>query len=563
MKKFICGWLTVLWLLFSISFAQNISPDSAEISVKDPIIQWESANIKVTILKNWSKMTTYNGSVPSRWMYTFLPSDLWEKEFQRWLEIKKDGTFYIEIQDLNENEDKILWKQLIHVIKNNSTEDIKHIEIFYPIPNWNLIGEKIEIIASSPEIPNSEAIVYIDDKPAWTTKVNSDWSINYTLWNITEWQHSLLIEIPDLAWNIIWNSDKIFFTNSSTKTDWIKNISINPENGLMIWDMTNITLYTDDIIESVKMKLSDRSENDSMVMNKVWIWEFNQNVWLVGSWELSLSFELSSSNNSVNESFNNYKTITVSDIPNISDININTNIEEKSASISWNVSNESIVSSYLIDWRIEWSTLSWKDRSETTSFKFNDVPYDTIVNLNITPYRSNQSKHWAASKTIQFVISKKQESDSCWNWICENWESHELCPQDCDGEWSTTVISWPSCPPQHISAHTKKIWDSYYLIRDKIENVKKYVVYSSSTPDWKDKVKVYETTDTSYEYPFDHSSEEDVYMYFRIIWVCEDWEELELTWATKVQVWPAENFFLLMCLTLLIYAGIKLFRETE
>jgi hypothetical protein len=50
--------------------------------------------------------------------------------------------------------------------------------------------------------------------------------------------------------------------------------------------------------------------------------------------------------------------------------------------------------SYLIDWWVEWETTSWKDWSETTSFVFNDVPYDTTVNLSITPYRANASKHW-------------------------------------------------------------------------------------------------------------------------------------------------------------------------
>jgi len=73
---------------------------------------------------------------------------------------------------------------------------------------------------------------------------------------------------------------------------------------------------------------------------------------------------------------------------------------------------------------------------------------------------------------------------------------------------------------------------------------------------------VYETTDTSYEYPFDYNAKEETYMYFWVIWICE-WEEYDLTWATKVKVWPTENFFLLLCLTLLIYAWIKLFRQTE
>jgi hypothetical protein len=32
--------------------------------------------------------------------------------------------------------------------------------------------------------------------------------------------------------------------------------------------MTNITAYTDDMIETVKLRLSDRPENDSIVMSK-------------------------------------------------------------------------------------------------------------------------------------------------------------------------------------------------------------------------------------------------------------------------------------------------------
>jgi hypothetical protein len=63
MKKFIIGILTFIWLGFSTIFAQNILPDEAKISVKDPIIVWEAANLKITILKNWSTMTTYKGSI--------------------------------------------------------------------------------------------------------------------------------------------------------------------------------------------------------------------------------------------------------------------------------------------------------------------------------------------------------------------------------------------------------------------------------------------------------------------------------------------------------------------
>ena len=575
MKRFILGILASMWLGFWAIFAQGI-PDDVEISVKDPIKVWEATNLKVTMMKNWSKMTSYDGTIwiiitdengtklkdseytlPSQWTYKFLWSDLWEKEFQKGLEIKKEWTFYIEISDLNESEDKILWRQLIHVIRSNSNSDANNIEIYYPILNANINGDKIDIIASSVDVPNSKATIYIDDKEVGTADVWYNGAINHSVGNISQWTHTLSIEIPDINGNVVWKSDKITFSVSPSWENWIKNVVVEPEHWLMVWDMPTITVYADDMVESIKLKLSDRPESEGIVMNKKW-WQFTQNVFLLGTWEITLSFDVSSANNTVNKSYKNYKTITVSDVPSINNIKIDTNVEEKTAKISWDSTE---ASSYLIDWWIEWSrNLSWKEWSDKSSFMFRDVPYDTIVNLTIIPYRNNQSKHWTASRTIQFVISKNQ---TCGNSICDNWESHELCPQDCQWTWWTTIILWPSCPAQTISTHTEKIWNNYYLIWDKVENVKKYIVYSSASPDWKDKVKVYETTDTSYEYPFDHTSEEDVFMYFRIVWVCEDWEELELTWATKVQVWPAENFFLLLCLTFLIYFWIKLFRHTE
>ena len=45
-----------------------------------------------------------------------------------------------------------------------SENEIKDIDVTYPIPNATLIGEKVEIIASCAAIPNSKAIIYLDEK---------------------------------------------------------------------------------------------------------------------------------------------------------------------------------------------------------------------------------------------------------------------------------------------------------------------------------------------------------------------------------------------------------------
>ena len=138
MKKFVLGILTALWLWIWTIFAQNILPDSAEIEVKNPIIEWEATNLAVTIMKNWSKMNNYEGTVyftieeadwtalkpneytlPNGSIYSFVPTDLWSKEFQKWLEIKKEWTFYIQVEDLNDPDEKIKKKKKITVIKKN------------------------------------------------------------------------------------------------------------------------------------------------------------------------------------------------------------------------------------------------------------------------------------------------------------------------------------------------------------------------------------------------------------------------------------------------------------
>lgn len=113
-------------------------PDSVEISVKDKVIEWEAVDLSVTIIKGWKIMNNYEGTIflsivdenwdfrksseyilPNGWRYTFKKEDLWYKKFQRWLEIKKEWTFYIEVEDLLDDNEAILWRQKIEVVKKS------------------------------------------------------------------------------------------------------------------------------------------------------------------------------------------------------------------------------------------------------------------------------------------------------------------------------------------------------------------------------------------------------------------------------------------------------------
>lgn len=567
MRKFILWALTFIWLGFWTIFAQNnVLPDEAKIEVKSPIIQWEATNLTVTMMKNWSKMTPYEWTiyisvtdkdgfqlnsneytVPKQWLYTFSNTDLWSTTFEKWLEIKKDGQFFIEVIDFNDPSETPLWREPITVIKGDPNVWKYKINVLSPVPNVTLTNERVEIIATVPELKNSNAIIYLDDNMIDTTLTDSQWMINYVIKDVSIWTHWINIEVLDMDWSTLWSSDKIYFTTTPASAAWIE-VTVDPETWLMVGDVTKITVKTDEMVESVKMKLSDRSENDSEVLSKIGNWLFSKDVFLFKTWTINISLETSASMWSIVQNFDNIKQFSVSDTPVIGNIITWADAESQVATISRDVINGS-ASSYLI-WYWLWDNQSstQEERTEEKSFKFTDVPYDTALNVTITPYRSEATKHGAASQTIKFIITKPQPGqENTWN-------------ANTDPTW---VSIKPRCIVENISTRTTKIWDNYYLIRDKIENVSKYIVYSSTMPDGSDKMKVYETTDTSYQYPFDKTSEEDKFAYFWIVWICDDGQELELTGATKVQVWPAENFFLLLCMTFLIYSGIKLFRQTE
>lgn len=573
MKKY------VLWLFISLIlgcwsiFAQEILPDSATIDIKNPIIEWEAANLKITMMRNWSPMTSYTWTIiiliseenwgilnkseytlPNLWVYSFLAWDLWSKEFQKWLEIKKEWNFYIEVSDLNDPEDKTLWKQLVQVIKNWEWAWKIHIDVLNPISNTILTTEKVEILAQAESLPNSTVLIYIDDQIFTQTTTDSNGLINHTMQNIGQWNHSLRLEISDIEWNILWTSDKIFFTYTPQDIQWFKDIKIEPENWLIVWDSIDITISTDEAVESVKLRLSDGS--DDVFLTKVWNEKFSWKTFLTSTWTINLSIDITALNNTVTKSYDDIKTITVSDLPQISNIQINTDDEKQTAEIIWDSSSENTWS-YLISYRLDNFVYTGQDRTETKSFIFTDVPYDTPIYLNITPYLGEElTKHGAASQTIQFIIRKPSEETES-NTSTNTWGT------SIPGVWTEEENIASKCTIQNIATRTVKIGDNHYLVRDKVENVSKYIVYSSESPLGIDRTKVYETTDTSYEYPFDYTSEEDQFMYFRIVWICDDGEELELSWATKVQVWPVQDFFLLVCMTLLIYFGIRLFRQTE
>lgn len=121
------------------------------------------------------------------------------------------------------------------------------------------------------------------------------------------------------------------------------------------------------------------------------------------------------------------------------------------------------------------------------------------------------------------------------------------------------IVDQPTCVVKNIQFGTKKIGNKYYLTRNKVKNVEKYLVYRSDFADGSNKQFVGETEVPRFEYPFDTTAEEDIYAYYSVEAICTDGKKFVVANAEKVKVGPLEDMMLILACTFLFYLMYKLY----
>ena len=137
------------------------------------------------------------------------------------------------------------WKCLMY---DESWNNIKEIEIYYPVNDNNIIGNNVDIVGNCYDLPNSVATIYIDGEEVWTSNVWNEWLISTTIPNIDDWKHTILIEILDASWKIIWKSDEIeFYINNPNLIPDSAEIEVGHDT-LIVWESTDlkVTIIKDD-----------------------------------------------------------------------------------------------------------------------------------------------------------------------------------------------------------------------------------------------------------------------------------------------------------------------------
>lgn len=587
-KQLFCFIIIVFWLFISnLSYAQT-PPDSFEVKISPSSFQVnQSVDITVTAMKNGQVNTTYTGMIwldvewllpsqrtlPTYGWYQFIPSDLWVKTFSKGFSATKEWAFKLTVENY---EQTISWFVDFSVIGANQTGTLKKINILSPAPYAKELQTPVPLLASAPDLPNAFAQIYLNSLRDKEILVGSDWTISYTLTDVKAWENTVYISITDLDWKEVWKSDTITFIYEPSTWNLFKNIVLTPLSGLRLWDKITFDVTTDPSVNDVSLVLSNWQPSAPMEKITSKEWAFTKALMLISTGTISVDLILKTSSATITQTW--VASFIVSDETLISNVVFKTDPKDLyRLYMSWAVSWEP-TSGFQI---LYWAEQTKLDKSITIAknevlFQWLDSTKQWFFQIiPIFPSTNQVQEHsptgvYTGIQSADLASQPHGSPSDIYKFPgFEVAGTGDLIPADYSWDVARDVVSsgheatLPTCLIQWIRIQTQKIGDKYYLVRDPAQNVKYYTIYSSTTPDPNTKTRLLDTIDTRYEYPFDYSSKEDVYAYFRVEATCADWQVIELEWAKKVHVWPLEDFLLLVFVSLLIYWGIKLYRYSE
>lgn len=546
MKKFknailISSFVMIFGIIQSVCHAQQ-KPDAFVIEISpstfdtntlvDITIKAVNANWEITKEYQWDVfieieefLDSADYVMPSDGFYTFLAQDQWIKLFSKWLNIKKEWVYTIKVSDLED--ENIKWEKTVTIWSHASSVDKWKIGLMLPIQWWIEKDKTISVLWSNPEFPNSQFKVFLNDSiiSEWMTDANWDLNI-YITWS-KDWENSLQIKMMDVNNIIVAESDLIKFTYSPIK-DWIFNsIQLLPWEKIKQWDKVKFLISTSEWVTSAQVKLSN---GKSSPMDKVSAWSFSKEMQIDTFWNIEVSLEIINAWNK--KQYTWVANLIVEKSTAIGKVRVFSDEIDKT---KLNVTRESVWAS-ASKYKITYGT--WEDLLNeyvvvtTKEVVIENLQKWTMYYLKIYPLDDQGNEVWTPSDIVSTQLGEEQ-----------------------------------TCIVKGITISDQKIWDKHYLVRSGVLNIEKYIIYrsESETADLTQMKKVWETTGTMFEYPFNKFSKKEEYAYYSVVAVCKDWNEIKIDDVKKVQVWPMENIILFLIISLFIYTLYRLnnYAKTE
>ncbi len=538
MRKLYPRFLLILLVFFAIffwfTFAED--PDAFLVQVEPSSFGVsESVDVTISAVKNWMIVKDYiwdvfievewlmpdDYVVPSDWLYSFLIQDQWIKLFSKWLEIKKSGTYNLKISDIID--ETIMWETTVIVGNAWWNSNFKDVDITSPIAGSTERRSATNIIWSSPDLPNSPVEIYLNNEPASNWYTDSQWNFSIYIQWLQEWQNQIQAKITDISDVVLWESDVIILNYESLSDGVFNSIEILPSSNIKQWDKVSFNIYTSEGVTSAELELSN---NKTFPLDRLSPWVFNKDVVLSSQGNIDVSISLVANGNS--KYYEDVANIFVQQNDSISNVRFHSVwVDGTSVNVSWDPIWDA--PKYRISYGTDRNSLQKTVDVNSTQVLVENIQSNTVYYFQILPLD---------------------------DWLHASWEPSEIVEYNPKEVYSSCVVKW-------IIVTSEKIWDKYYLTRDDVENVTKYEIYKSDREDMSDMKKVWETTETRFEYNFNKYAESDQYAYYQVEAICSDWSTVTIDEAKEVKVWPIENTLLVIIIALFFYSIYRLYKTTD
>ena len=566
MKRLLVSSLMITF--FGVTFA--VSPDAFQIEVSPSSFAVNQAvDFTIKAIKNKQVMKNYTGMVfmsvdgiakdsASKLKLTDATisnggilemglADQWVKKYTKGLLITKPGNFTVSVADFTQ--DTISWSTTV-MVSSDFKAEVRNIQILSPSA-WSEENQStINVMATADTLPNARVQILLNDALAKETTTDANGLINDTISGLKVGTNVLQIKALSVTNEQVGSSEKLVFTYQGQSDNLLKSFTATPNQNLKVWNKVRFELITEDNVSSAKLIFPDNKEYP---LDKEKDGLFSKELMLTQTGSLDIASELSAGP-TLNKKYDKMLTLEVADNTQIWEVKIQALTALAGAiQLDWKVIGWSSPA-YAIQYGLTKDDLAGTAITKETTATLSGFTYGKDYFFKIQPLNIQNIADGLPSDVLEFTMPIA-------SWTGPNQTALSASGLEMAPDHPTAAL--PTCVVKNIKVSTQKIGNKYYLVRNKIENATKYLVYKSDFADNSDKSFLGETELTRFEYPFDKTSKEDVYAYYTVEALCADGNKAVLTEAQKVKVGPVEDMMLILTLTMLGYLIYRLYSYRE
>lgn len=566
MKRLLASSLMITF--FGVTFA--VSPDAFQIEVSPSSFAVNQAvDFTIKAIKNKQVMKNYTGMVfmsvdgiakdsASKLKLTDATisnggilemglADQWVKKYTKGLLITKPGNFTVSVADFTQ--DTISWSTTV-MVSSDFKAEVRNIQILSPSA-WSEENQStINVMATADTLPNARVQILLNDALAKETTTDANGLINDTISGLKVGTNVLQIKALSVTNEQVGSSEKLVFTYQGQSDNLLKSFTATPNQNLKVWNKVRFELTTEDNVSSAKLIFPDNKEYP---LDKEKDGLFSKELMLTQTGSLDIASDLSAGP-TLNKKYDKMLTLEVADNTQIWEVKIQALTTLAGAiQLDWKVIGWSSPA-YAIQYGLTKDDLAGTAITKETTATLSGFTYGKDYFFKIQPLNIQNIADGLPSDVLEFTMPIA-------SWTGPNQTALSASGLEMAPDHPTAAL--PTCIVKNIKVSTQKIGNKYYLVRNKIENATKYLVYKSDFADNSDKSFLGETELTRFEYPFDKTSKEDVYAYYTVEALCADGNKAVLTEAQKVKVGPVEDMMLILTLTMLGYLIYRLYSYRE